>query len=221
MLTSGTISFLTELALNNNKPWFDEHRDKYVAAKEDFEVLVTNVLKDLATYEPAFAEQKAKDCIFRIFRDVRFGKDKTPYKAHFGAYFSKGGKKSPAGGYYLHIEPGGKTFAGGGIWMPESAQLKAVRQEIDYNFDEFTSIINDKKFKKTFPVINGASAKKAPAGYTEDNPAINFLKLKSFTVGYNISDKELTNKQLTKSVSEIFATMKPFIDFLNRAVDVA
>src|SRR4051812_13218438 len=119
MLHAATFSFIEKLAKNNNKPWFDEHRNDYAAAKEDFESLVAEVLNGLAANEPAFKEQKAKDCIFRIFRDVRFSKDKTPYKAHFGAFFSKGGRKFPGAGYYLHLEPGGKSFAGGGLWVPE------------------------------------------------------------------------------------------------------
>lgn len=220
MLKAGTGLFLQELALNNNKTWFDANRDSYVAAKEDFEELVAEVLKGLSNIDPAFAEQKPKDCIFRIFRDVRFGKDKTPYKAHFGAYFSKGGKKFPGAGYYLHLEPGGKTFAGGGLWMPEPAILKAVRQEIDYNFDEFTATIESKGFKKLFPAIEGESAKKPPVGYTEDNPAIKYLKHKSFTVGYNIPDKDADGKNLTKIVADTFITMQPFIDFLNKGADI-
>ena len=216
MLHSETIAFLSDLAHNNNKTWFDANRERYVAAKDDFELLIDNILSGLAKTDPAFSEQKAKDCIFRIFRDVRFGKDKTPYKANFGAYFSKGGKKFPGAGFYIHVEPGGKSFAGGGLWMPESPILKKIRQEIDYNFDEFKEIINNKKFKKTFTQINGESGKKAPAGYAEDNPAIGYLKMKSFTVSHNVADKDITSKNLVKDTLDVFATMQPFIDFLNR-----
>ena len=219
MLQASTLAFLQKLSKNNNKPWFDGHRDDYTIAKEDFESLVTDILGRLAATEPLFKEQKAKDCIFRIFRDVRFGKDKTPYKSHFGAFFSKGGRKFPGAGYYLHIDPGGKSFAGGGLWVPEPPLLKAVRQEIDYNFKEFSAIIGDKKFKKLFNTIDGEQLKKLPQGYSEDNPAIAFLKMKSFTVGHNITDSDITGKNFEKKVIEVFATMKPFVDFLNRAVD--
>ena len=136
MLQQATITFLTKLSKNNNKPWFDKNRDAYAIAKDDYEVLVDNLLVALSAVEPVFKEQKAKDCVFRIFRDVRFSKDKTPYKPNFGAFFSKGGRKYPGAGYYLHVEPGGKSFAGGGLWMPEAPILKAVRQEIDYNYKE-------------------------------------------------------------------------------------
>lgn len=218
MLQQSTLTFLEKLSKNNNKPWFDEHRDEYEVVKQDFEQLVTGVLEGLAKDEPAFKEQKAKDGIMRIYRDIRFSADKTPYKTNLAAGFSKGGRKSPAAGYYLHIEPNGKCFAGGGVWQPEPALLKAVRQDIDYNFDEFSKIINDKKFKKIFKELEGEKLKKVPQGYSEDNPAIEYLKMKSFIVGYNFPDSDVTRKGFVKSINEVFTTMKPFIDFLNRAI---
>ena len=217
MLQKATLHFLEQLATNNNKPWFDAHRDEYLAAKEDFEGLVTGILGKLAESDPVFKEQTAKDSVMRIFRDVRFSKDKTPYKNNFGAGFSKAGRKFPGAGYYLHIEPG-KCFAGGGMWMPEGPQLKAVRQEIDYNFKEFSAIVEDKKFKKLFGAVEGESLKKLPQGYAEDNPALHYLKLKSFTVGCKLSDDDLTGKGLEKKIMEAFITMKPLVDFLNKAV---
>ncbi|XZF12640.1 DUF2461 domain-containing protein [Chitinophagaceae bacterium MMS25-I14] len=218
MIQAATLGFLEELAVNNNKPWFDAQRKRYEAAKADYEVLVTNLIVKMTPLEPALEGQKAKDMIFRIFRDVRFGKDKTPYKAHFGAFFSRGGRKYPGAGYYLHLEPG-KSFIGGGLWMPEGPLLKAVRQEIDYNFDEFKSIIGEKKFKKLFKEINGEQLKTLPQGYTADNPAIDYLKYKSFTVGHELTDKEVVNKAFEEKCVDVFAAMKPFIDFLNRSVD--
>lgn len=216
MVNANTLSFLQKLAKNNNKPWFDKNRENYAVAKEDFESIVAGVLEGLAVNEPFFKEQKAKDCVFRIFRDVRFSKDKTPYKAHFGAFFSKGGRKYPGAGYYLHIEPGGKSFVGGGLWMPEPPLLKSVRQEIDYNFDEFGKIIGDKKFKKLFKSVQGEQLKTLPQGYTEDNPAINYLKQKSFTVTHSLTDADVAAKNFIRKTVEIFTTMRPFVDFLNR-----
>lgn len=220
MLQPTTVSFLKDLATNNNKPWFDANRDRYTAAKDDFEQFVAGILTTLGKDEPGFAEQKAKDCIFRIFRDVRFGKDKTPYKPNFGAFFSKGGRKFPGAGYYLHVEPGGNAFAGGGLWMPEAPILKAVRQEIDYNLNEFEGILKDRKFRKHFSGIQGEATKKAPQGYTEDNPAIEYLKMKSFTVTTPVADADLTDKNFAKKVTEIFGTMRPFIDFLNKGAEL-
>lgn len=216
MLSAATITFIEKLAKNNNKPWFDKNSESYAAAKKDFEQLVTGMLGTLSAWEPLFKEQEAKDCIFRIFRDVRFSKDKTPYKDHFGAFFSKGGRKYPGAGYYMHVQPGGKSFIGGGLWQPEAPLLKQVRQEIDYNFDEFKQVTEDKKFKKLFGSVSGEKLKTLPQGYAADNPAIEYLKMKSLVVTHNIPDADLMSKNFAKKVTDTFATMRPFIDFLNR-----
>ena len=219
MLQPDTVRFIERLSENNNKPWFDAYRDEYVAAKADFERFVELLMGQLVEIEPALSEQKAKDSIFRIFRDVRFSKDKTPYKGHFGVYLSRGGRKYSGAGYYLHIEPGGKSFIGGGLWMPEPSLLKAVRQEIDYNFEEFENIINEKNFRKLFSNIEGERLKTLPQGYGAENPAIEYLKMKSFTAGQNLEDKELTSRGFRKKAVDVFTIMKPFVDFLNRPMD--
>jgi len=218
MVHENTLTFISELAINNNKPWFDTHKESYNAAKSDFEEFVGQVLAGLGAAEPEFLEQKAKDCVFRIFRDVRFSKDKTPYKAHFGASFSKGGRKFMGAGYYLHIEPGGRSFAGGGLWMPETPMLKAVRQEIDYNYAEFSAAIGGDQFKKYFSGIEGERVKTFPQGYTADNPAIDYLKMKSFVAMHHLEDDELKAEDFAGKVVGIFAAMRPFIDFLNRGI---
>lgn len=215
MLQPQTLTFLRQLAKNNNKPWFDEHKKEYDAARKDFEQFVDALLKAMTPLEPALATQKAKDCVFRIFRDVRFSKDKTPYKNHFGAAFAQGGRKWDGAVYYLHLEPGA-IFAGGGLWQPESPLLKQVRQEIDYSYKEFQDIINNKEFKKLFPKIDGESLSKPPQGYEADNPAINYLKLKGYTVGHTLKDEDLTSKDALKKVVQFFTAMAPFINFLNR-----
>lgn len=219
MLQTATLSFLKKLGKNNNKPWFDEHRKEYEAAKKDFEQFITSLLEKMAALDPAFKEQKGKDTVFRIFRDVRFSKDKTPYKAHFGAYLSRGGRKSPDAGYYLHLEPGGKSFLAGGLWMPEGSLLKKVRQEVDYNYKEFQSILTSPSFKKLFTRIEGETLKTLPQGYAADNPAIAYLKLKSFIVTTQLKDEDFGTKTVQTNIMKIFTTMKPFVDFLNRAMD--
>lgn len=216
MLQPATLDFLRKLSKNNNKPWFDEQRDVYDVARKDFAAFADKLLKEMTALEPALGTQSAKDCVYRIFRDVRFSNDKTPYKSHFGAFFARGGRKWDGAGYYLHLEPG-KIFVGGGLWMPQAPLLKAVRQEIDYHFDDFRQIIEDKKFKKTFPKIDGEALVKAPQGYDPVNPAIEFLKKKSFTTGHKMEDADLTAKDAIKKVMGVYATLKPFIDFLNRS----
>lgn len=218
MLQQSTLDFLDKLERNNNKPWFDAHRKTYEAAKKDLEVLTESIHKELCIQEPRMADQKSKDCIFRIFRDVRFSKDKTPYKSHFGAYFSRAGRKAPDAGLYMHIEPG-KNFVAGGLWMPEGPLLKATRQEIDYNYDEFKGILEKPAFKKLFKKLEGEQLKTLPQGYIADNPAINYLKMKSFIVSTPLSDKDVTSKAFVSKVANMFAVMKPLVDFLNRGLD--
>ncbi len=216
MIQPSTLTFLKQLKKNNTKEWFDEHRKDYEAAKKDFEGFVAKVLDAMCTLEPKLEGQKAKDCVFRIFRDVRFSKDKTPYKSYFGAVFSKGGRKWDGAVYYLHLDPGA-IFAGGGLWEPEAPLLKRVRQEIDYDLKSFEKIVNDKTFKKYFPKLDGEKLSRPPQGYEADNPAIDYLKMKSLTVGHTMKDAELTSKDAVQDVVTAFATLSPFIDFLNRA----
>lgn len=219
MLQIKTLEFLKSLSQNNDKTWFDAHRNEYAQAKNDFELFVSRVLEGLADIDSSLTEVKAKDCIFRIFRDVRFSKDKTPYKTHFGAYLSRGGRKFSGAGYYLHIEADGKSIGGGGLWMPESALLKKVRQEIDYNFEAFQSIIQAHSFKKYFPAFEGEKLKSLPQGYTADNPAIEYLKLKNFATVSHLPDQTLTSEKCLHTYLEIFSTLKPLVDFLNKALD--
>ena len=219
MLQTATLQFLEQLAENNNKTWFDAHRDQYQAARTDFEAFADRLRENLTALEPALAELKAKDCVFRIFRDVRFSKDKTPYKSHFGAFLSRGGRKFPGAGYYIHIEANGKSFAGGGLWQPEPALLKKVRQEIDYNFEEFQTILKGKPFRKHFAKLEGESLKNLPQGYAPDNPAADYLRMKSFTVGREFSNKDVTSKGFLSISTDVFRAMEPLVNFLNRALD--
>jgi uncharacterized protein (TIGR02453 family) len=218
MLQPSTLSFLSKLEKNNNKNWFDKHRGEYEAAKKDFEATVIKLHSELSRTEPRMADQKPKDSIFRIFRDVRFAKDKTPYKSHFGAYFSRAGRKAPDAGYYIHVEPG-KSFVAGGLWMPEPPLLKMIRQEIDYNFDEFKAILSKPAFKKQYKKLEGESLKTLPQGYDADNPAIEYLKMKSFIVTGKMADKDITSKTYVQKVMRSVTVMKPLVDFLNRGVD--
>lgn len=218
MLQPATLQFLKDLTENNNKPWFDANKKRLEAAKKDVEQLVSEILMGSAAFEPAAGTYKAKDCVFRIYRDVRFSKDKTPYKTNMGCWFSKGGKKSPHAGYYLHIEPG-KSFLAGGIYMPESAVLKNVRQEIDYNTKEFNAILSNAKFKKTFGGLDDYKLKTTPKGYGKDHPEIDTLKQTSFVVSRQVSDEELLDKNFAAQAVEVFKTLHPLNTFLNRVME--
>jgi uncharacterized protein (TIGR02453 family) len=219
MIEQSTIQFLKGLHKNNNREWFLANKIKYEASKNNFLNFVEETLFEIQKFDPNLNELTAKQCVFRINRDVRFSKNKDPYKNNFGASFNKGAKKIVAAGYYFHLEPG-NSFIGGGLWMPEAAELQKLRQEIDYCFKEFTGVINNKKFVSTFGALSDeAKLTRPPKGYDIDNPAIEYLKLKSFTAIIPIKDIDILDKHMVKKTSEIFKTLSPFIQFLNRAIN--
>lgn len=220
MIQQSTIQFLKALAKHNNRDWFLANKAKYDLAKADYLLFVEAVLNGIQKTDNTLAELTPKQCVFRINRDVRFSKNKDPYKTNFGASFSKGGKKIQCAGYYFHLEPGA-SFIGGGLWMPMAPELKKVRQEIDYCFKEFSSVIKQKKFQSNFNELDSSNKLvRPPKDYEIDNPAIEYLKLKSFIVSLPITDAELLDKDLVKKVLTTFQAMTPFISFLNRAIEI-
>ncbi len=221
MLQPNTIRFLQNLQKNNNKPWFESHREDYEAAKNDFEDFINSVIVRYAPQDDDLAGLVAKQCMFRINRDVRFSKNKSPYKSNMGASLSRGGKKSPFAGYYIHIEPG-KSFVGGGIWMPEPADVKKIRQEIDYCFKEFSDIITSKKFVGVYKDLDRSaeySLVNTPKEYEKDNPAAADLKLKSWIAIRPVTDEELASKDLLKKVTLSFGALQPLLRFINRSIE--
>jgi uncharacterized protein (TIGR02453 family) len=222
MLQPSTIKFLKDLKKNNNKPWFDKNRKVYEEAKVDFAKFIQAVIDQHSKKDASIKSIVAKDCLFRINRDVRFAKDKSPYKSNFGASINKGGRKAEnSAGYYFHLEPG-SVFAGGGIWMPMPDELKKVRQEIDYNFADFKKIIGSKKFKAVYGDLSKNAAytlSRVPKGYEADNPAAEYLKLKSYVAMVKISDADLTSKDLVKKTVAAFEALQPVIDFINNCFD--
>lgn len=220
MFQSSTLKFLRDLKKNNNKPWFDAHRSQYEEARSDFENFIGSVLEKLGKKDDTIRDLKPKQCMFRINRDVRFSKDKSPYKTNFGASIDRGGKKSIFAGYYLHLEPG-KSFVGGGLWMPMPIELKKVRQEIDYCFDEFQKIVGSKKFRSVYGELyrgEDVSLSKVPHGFEKDNPAAEYLKLKSWLAMKELSDAELNSKELLKKTLDAYQTLQPLLTFINRAL---
>lgn len=223
MLNGTTLDFLKKLKENNHKEWFDANKKQYEAAKQDYLKFLTGLLLSLSeSTDPSLCHLSAKDCMFRINRDVRFSKDKSPYKTNFGASICKGGKKALLAGYYLHCEPGGQSFIAGGIWMPMAPELKKIRQEIDYSLAEFRLIVEAQAFQDAFGRLDtseGGMLSRPPKGYTDDNPALPFLKLKSFIASCPIGDDILTGAGLQASVAQAVAKLRPLVDFLNRALE--
>jgi uncharacterized protein (TIGR02453 family) len=215
------LNFLKKLQQNNHKEWFDANRKEYETARGQMQQLVGDIIKSLAVADPSIAHLAPKDCLFRINRDVRFSKNKDPYKTHFGAFICAAGKKSTTAGYYLHIEPGA-SFVGGGLYMPEPAQLGKIRQEIDYNLDEFLSVLKDASFKKQFGSLQqGDDIKlvRMPKGYEPDHPAAEWLKLKSFIVMKKLPDSDITSSDIGSRCTAACKALKPLVEFLNKAVD--
>ena len=220
MLKPATLKFLKDLKKNNNKPWFEAHRKEYEAGKSDFAAFIQNVIDKHSKNDTTIKSIVAKDCMFRINRDVRFSKDKSPYKTNMGAYINRGGKKSVFAGYYFHCEPG-QSFVGGGLWMPMPPELSKVRQEIDYNLDKFKKIVTSKKFKAVYKDLSHESEyvlSRVPKGYEPTNPAAEYLKMKSFVSMTSLNDLDLTSKDLVKKTTTAFEALQPLLDFINESL---
>ncbi len=221
MLQPSTLKFLKDLKKNNNKEWFEKNRNQYESAKQNFLELTQEIILNFGKIDTTIAHLEPKKCVFRINRDVRFSKDKSPYKTNMGLFLSKSGKNATHAGYYFHLEPG-ECFIGGGLYMPTPDILAKVRQEIDYNWSEFNKIITNKKFVSQFKELDKSkefTLTRPPKGYDIDNPAIAFIKMKTWIAGKKISDEELLDKKIIKNMVASFEALKPTIDFFNRAID--
>lgn len=219
MITSDTFHFLSQLATNNNREWFQAHKQQHDKARENVIMFVTQIINDLSKVDVAIsADLDPKDCVMRIYRDIRFSKDKTPYKTNFGIGISPNGKNFDGPGYYLHIHPE-QSFLAGGCWMPEPNVLKAIRQEIDYNGSDFHAIVDRPSFKNYFGHLDTElKLKTAPKGYPADHPDIDYLQLKSFTVSHELEQGDLKKADALKKVVAGFTELYPFISYLRNAI---
>ena len=217
-IEKSTFDFLKALKENNNKEWFDANKSSFLEAKANFEEFIAELIKNISVFDPAIAHHQAKDCIFRIYRDVRFSKDKSPYKSHFGAHITPASDKKEIhsrSGYYIHIGAGESMLAGG-AYLPEKNWLQAIRQEIDYNGAALVKIISHPDFKKYFGEIEGESLKRMPKGYPEDHQYIELLKKKSYLATHPLKDEEITKPAFLLHAADVFKALKPFGDFLNQ-----
>lgn len=220
MLQINTLSFLEELPLNNSKEWFDANRSRYIKAKADVEQLADKVINKLSKNDPTIGFLTAKNCTFRINRDVRFSADKSPYKTNMGFWISRGGKKAPTAGYYVHIEPNGKSFIAAGVYMPMPPDLKKVRTEVLYGFDEFTQIIDSKDFTSTWGKLDeneGMKTSRIPQGFDAAHPSAEYLKFKSYIVSKPISDADWQKEDISEQIVSALSQAIPLVDFINRA----
>jgi len=218
MLKKESLQFIKDLAENNNREWFAVHKPLYEEAKADVLKLVASIIPELAKVDPLIAvDLDPKKCLMRIYRDVRFSKNKDPYKNNFGVWFSARSKGGNEPGYYLHIQPG-KSFLAGGYWMPEAPHLKLIRQEIDYNIDDFKGIVNSKSFTAAFKLGTENALKNAPKGYDPNDPNIEFLKLKSFEATLKMGDEEFYDASIVSKLIDSYKIIYPLVAFLRNAI---
>ena len=210
--------FLRALRKHNNREWFKEHKAQYDALHKWFVGIVEQLIGKIAAFDTEISGLEAGSCVYRIYRDIRFSPDKTRYKTHFGAYMTGfGGRTSPYGGYYLHLEPDG-PFISGGVWCPTPAMLKKLRHDIYDNIDEFAAILEDKKFKKVFGELEGDVLKRMPDGFPKDCPYEEILKHKSFVVSSTKSEPFFSQADWLEKVVEDFRMLYPFNKFLNYTI---
>lgn len=210
------LQFLAELKDNNNRNWFQANDSYYRKALKEYESFVNALIPAIREFDSLIGTVSAKDCLFRIYRDVRFSRDKSPYKTNFGAYIARGGRKSMMAGYYVHAEPGG-SFLAGGLYMPPADVLKKVREEIYYNVDDFKKILHNREFKKYFPELDDPQKLvKAPKGFPSDWPDIDLLKLKSYAVINYVDDELVVSDAYLEYARNAFRQLSRLNDFFNK-----
>jgi uncharacterized protein (TIGR02453 family) len=208
-----TLDFLRDLRSNNNKPWFDANKARYIEASAAFEQLVSDLLEHFGVVDD-LGGVSAKDCIFRIYRDTRFATDKSPYKIGMGALLGRGGRKHDGRSYYLHIEPDGQSMLAGGFFAPTPAELERVREAIARDASELKEIIGGADFARYFGSMQGETLKTAPQGYPKDHPDVALLRHKQFLAESAMSDKQVLAPDLIPHILRVFTAMKPFVTYL-------
>lgn len=211
-----TFSFMKELKKNNNKEWFHAHKDRYTEIRESFIEFLESIYPYLQEFDPELKGIDVRKSVFRINRDIRFSKDKSPYKTSIAGVLIAGGKNksSEHSGYYLHLEPE-KSLIAGGAYMPVSPWLSRIRKEISSDSESFRTILESKSFIRYFGVLSGEKLKVAPRGYEKDHPDIDLLKYKSFTAVNEVSEEEVVSDSFAEHFITVSKVLKPFNDFLN------
>lgn len=220
MLSKISLQFLDDLKANNNRDWFIENKKRYELFKKDYHQLVAHFLDVMKPLDPSLEMLEVKNCIFRINRDIRFSKDKSPYKDHLGIWFSSGSKYNNRAGYYVHIARAG-SFIAGGLYCPEAEDLKKIRREIAFFYEDLDEILANKEFKKVFGDFDKNETnvlKNPPRGYEKEHPAIEYLKLKSFETSHKFEIEEILQPDFVSKMSQKLLLLKPLNEFMNRAV---
>ncbi len=221
MITKEALQFLGDLIANNNTEWMHANKKRYENYKKDYHNYIASILAEMKPLDKTLEPLEVKNCTFRINRDIRFSKDKSPYKTNMGVWFSQNRNRKNSPGYYIHFEKG-KSFIAGGVWCPEANELKQIRKEIEFFHDDLEAIVNNKNFKSEFGALDrdeNNMLKKAPKDVDPNHPAIEFLKLKSFTASEPIDDKLFTSADFSKTIAKKLIALKPLNDFLSRALE--
>jgi uncharacterized protein (TIGR02453 family) len=221
MITQEALQFLSELIANNNTEWMHANKKRYESYKKDYHNYIASILSELKPLDKSLEPLEIKNCTFRINRDIRFSKDKSPYKTNMGVWFTQNKNKKNSPGYYIHFEKG-KSFIAGGVWCPDATELKQIRKEIEFFHDDLETIVTDKNFKKEFDKLDRDENNvliKAPKDFDPNHPAIEFLKLKSFTASHKIDDSIFTKQDFSKKIAQKLIALKPLNDFLSRALE--
>ncbi|MFZ9044618.1 MAG: DUF2461 domain-containing protein [Cyclobacteriaceae bacterium] len=211
------LTFLSELAKHNSREWMTENKKYYLSNKKVFESIISQLIEGISKFDPEVSGLTPKDCTFRINRDIRFSRDKSPYKTNFGAAITPGGKKSPQPTYYFHLEPG-NAFLAGGVYMPQPQELGKIRQEIDYNAEELKKIAESTSFRETWGEITGEELKTCPKGYPKDHPNIDLIRKKSFIVMHPLDRRLLISESFIEQAVEKYASLYPFNQYLSVAI---
>jgi uncharacterized protein (TIGR02453 family) len=212
--------FLKDLAENNTKEWFERNKSRYEAVKSAYHALAGNILDKMKQQDPSLECLEVKNCTFRIYKDTRFSKDKTPYKTSLGIILTPYGKKMHLAGYYVHLEDG-KSFVGGGLYMPPNDMVKKVRNEIMTFSEEFLSLVNDRQFISTFGTLDMSPQfmlKKYPKDISPDNHVADYTRLKSFTTGKHYTNEEVLSKEFIPNCCQDLTKLKGVIHFINRGL---
>lgn len=221
MISKEAILFIEDLKANNNTDWMHENKKRYENYKKEYHQFISLLLIEMKALDQTLEPLEIKNCTFRINRDIRFSKDKTPYKTHIAAWLSTNRNRKNSPGYYIHFD-NENSFIAGGLWCPEANELKLIRKEIAFFYDDLEKIVSDSLFKKEFIAISREEnnvLKKAPKGYEPDHEAIEFLKLKSFTASQKINPKLFLEPNFSEKIAQKLVALKPFNVFLNRALD--
>ncbi len=222
MISKEALQFLEDLIANNNTEWMHANKKRYDNYKKDYHSFIASILAAMKPLDPSLEPLEVKNCTFRINRDIRFSKDKSPYKTNMGVWMSQDKNRKNAPGYYIHFEKG-NCFIAGGVWCPEPSELKQIRKEIEFFHDDLEAVLSDKKFTSEFSGLDkseGNMLKKAPKDFDPTHPAIELLKLKSFTASHKINEKDFTDKDFSKKIAKQLIALQPLNDFLRRAMEI-